>query len=439
MRRVALVILAAVAIAIAVPFALAWRSGIDAIEPPPRASFDQQRIARGALLATLGDCNACHTAEGGRTYAGGRALETPFGVIHGTNITPDPDTGLGRWSEAAFVRAMREGIDRDGRHLYPAFPYNHFTRITDEDLGALYAYLMTREPVRAEPPQNALSFPFNIRALVAGWNLLFLDRTPWQPDAQQSAEWNRGAYLVEGLAHCGACHTPRNALGGEKRDARFGGGEIEGWHAPALNANTVAPAPWTAERVFAYLRAGQEPAHGATTGPMAPVVHNLATVPESEVRAIAAYIASWATQGAAERRQAGEALLARVQQGELPLAAARDAPQDPGARVFAATCSVCHDAGRDAHESGRALNLALSTAVRAPTPRNLYNFILYGLRPDEGQRGRWMPGFATALTDEQIVALATWLRRAAGAEPWPDMTTALRQARRSTPEAYAER
>ena len=128
--------------------------------------------------------------------------------------------------------------------------------------------------------------------------------------------------------------------------------------------------------MFAYLRAGQEPAHGATTGPMAPVVHNLATVPESEVRAIAAYIASWATQGAAERRQAGEALLARVQQGELPLAAARDAAQDPGARVFAATCSVCHDAGRDAHESGRALNLALSTAVRAPTPRNLYNFIL---------------------------------------------------------------
>ena len=217
MRRVALVILAAVAIAIAVPFALAWRSGIDAIEPPPRASFDQQRIARGALLATLGDCNACHTAEGGRTYAGGRALETPFGVIHGTNITPDPDTGLGRWSEAAFVRAMREGIDRDGRHLYPAFPYNHFTRITDEDLGALYAYLMTREAVRAEPPQNALSFPFNIRALVAGWNLLFSIAPRGSPMRSRAPNgiaariWSRGWRIVAPVILRATRSAARNA------------------------------------------------------------------------------------------------------------------------------------------------------------------------------------------------------------------------------------
>jgi mono/diheme cytochrome c family protein len=247
---------------LAIAYALTWRPSIDAVEPPPRSNFDAKLIATGAQLATIGDCNACHTAPGGKTYAGGRALETPFGTIYGTNITPDPYTGIGNWSQQAFVRAMREGVDREGNHLYPAFPYNHFTIVSDDDLAALYAYVMTREPVRVQTPANELRFPFNVRALVAGWKLLFLDRAAFESSAQQSAEWNRGAYLVQGLAHCGACHTPRNRMGAEKKDALFAGGEIEGWHAPALDASAPAPVPWTAERLYTYLRTGSEEAHG---------------------------------------------------------------------------------------------------------------------------------------------------------------------------------
>jgi len=416
----------------------AWHPSIAPIEPPARASFDAKLIAKGAELAAIGDCNSCHTAPGGRTYAGGRALETPFGTIYGTNITPDPYTGIGNWPPAAFVRAMREGVDREGHHLYPAFPYNHFTRMSDDDLAALYAYLMTREPVRVETPANKLAFPFNIRALIAGWKLLYLERAAFASNTQQSNEWNRGAYLVEGLAHCGACHTPRNRLGAEKKDERFAGGEIEGWHAPALNASAPAPVPWTAERIYTYLRTGSEEAHGATAGPMAPVVHNLSGVSESEVRAIATYIASLTAQASAERQKRGQELVARAQSGG-PLAIPQ-AASDPGAQIYRGACGVCHDTPRDQTTSGAALNLTLSSAVAAPSPRNLVNFILDGIVPDEGTRGRWMPGFAGALTDGQIVALVNYLRQyAAGAQPWKDVGEVVKQARRGMPESYAQR
>ncbi|HWI13809.1 MAG TPA: cytochrome c, partial [Burkholderiales bacterium] len=345
--------------------AFTWRPAIDPVDPPSRASFDAKLIAKGAELATIGDCNSCHTAPGGKTYAGGRALETPFGTIYGTNITPDPYTGIGNWPQAAFVRAMREGVDREGHHLYPAFPYNHFTRVSDDDLAALYAYLMTREPARVETPANKLAFPFNIRALIAGWKLLYLDRAAFASNTQQSNEWNRGAYLVEGLAHCGACHTPRNRLGAEKKDKRFAGGEIEGWHAPALDASAPAPAPWTAQRIYTYLRTGSEEAHGSTTGPMAPVVHNLSNVPESEVRAIATYIASFTAQVPAERQRRGQELAASAQSAAPPAAA--QTANDPGAQIYRGACSVCHDTPRDATTSGAALSLALSTAVAAPS------------------------------------------------------------------------
>ncbi|MGE5522259.1 MAG: c-type cytochrome [Rhodospirillaceae bacterium] len=438
-RRAVSIAILVLLLLLAIGYALTWRSSIDAIEPPPRSIFDVKLIEKGAQLAAIGDCNACHTAPGGKTYAGGRALETPFGTIYGTNITPDPYTGIGKWSEAAFVRAMREGVDREGRHLYPAFPYNYFTRLSDDDLAALYAYLMTREPVRTETPANKLGFPFNIRPLLAGWKLLYLDRTSFASDTQQSAEWNRGAYLAQGLAHCGACHTPRNRMGAEKEDELYAGGEIEGWHAPALNGSAPAPAPWTAERLYTYLRTGSEEAHGSATGPMAPVVHNLSNVPESEVRAIAAYIASYTTQAPADRQKRGEELATRAGSG-TPLPTAQGS-NDTGAQIYRGACSVCHDAPRDPTTSGAALNLALSTAVAAPTPRNLINFILYGIAPEEGARGRWMPGFAGALTDDQIVALANYLRQTAvaGAQPWQDVGEEVKKAKRGSAEPLARR
>ena len=217
--------------------------------------------------------------------AGGRPLQTPFGTIYSTNITPDVETGIGAWSYPAFERAMREGIHRDGRHLYPAFPYTHFAKTTDADMQALYAYLMAQSPVRAETPSNTLAFPFNLRPLMAGWNALFHKPNVFQPDPTKSATWNRGAYLVEGLGHCGACHSPRNALGAEKANAYLAGGFAEGWEAPALTSLSQAPIPWSEDELYAYLRTGESRFHGVAAGPMAPVVKELAALPDSRTSA----------------------------------------------------------------------------------------------------------------------------------------------------------
>src|SRR5688572_16502185 len=201
--RLLLAFLLILLIAITLFVAFSWRGEIAPGETPARASFDTALINRGASLAAIGDCVACHTAPGGKAYAGGYPLKTPFGTIHGTNITPDPETGIGRWSETAFLRAMREGVDREGRHLYPAFPYDHFTLLSDDELKALYAFVMTREPVRAETPANDVVFPLNARMLLAGWKLLFFNQRAYQPEPAQGNDWNRGAYLVQGLGHCG--------------------------------------------------------------------------------------------------------------------------------------------------------------------------------------------------------------------------------------------
>src|SRR5258708_6971601 len=180
----------------AAAFAVVWRPAIAAIDPPAPQSFDASLVKRGRELAELGNCNDCHTVRGARNFAGGMAVPTPFGTIYSSNITPDAETGIGRWSEDAFQRAMRFGVDREGRHLYPTFPYDHFTNVSDSDNRALYAFLMTREPVRAVTPENKLSFPLDQRVVVAGWKLLFLRRDTYEPNPARSAEWNRGAYLV---------------------------------------------------------------------------------------------------------------------------------------------------------------------------------------------------------------------------------------------------
>src|SRR5664279_2706117 len=272
-------------------FAVAWRPEISAIDPPAAQSFGDALVKRGRALAAIGNCASCHTPRGGKSFAGGVPVPTPFGTIYSSNITPDPETGIGRWPEAAFRRAMRSGVDRDGKHLYPTFPYDHFTHVSDDDDRALYAYLMTRQPVAAPERANQLSFPLDQRVVIAGWKLLFLRHGNWQPDITKSAEWNRGAYLVEGLAHCGACHTPRNALGAERASSAFAGGDVDNWHAYAINAQSPAPVPWTADALYGYLRQGWQSDHGVARGPMAQVVSNLASVPDSDIHAIATYMA----------------------------------------------------------------------------------------------------------------------------------------------------
>jgi mono/diheme cytochrome c family protein len=414
-------------------FAVTWRPAIAAIEPP-RSAFDPTLVKRGRELAAIGNCNDCHTVRGGGSFAGGLPVPTPFGTIYSSNITSDAETGIGRWSEAAFRRAMRSGVDRDGQHLYPTFPYDHFTNVSDEDDAALYAYLMTRPAVHAPARENALSFPLDQRFVIAGWKLLFLRRGSYQPDGTKSAEWNRGAYLVEGLAHCGACHTPRNGLGAERSNAQFAGGDVDNWHAYAINAQSPAPVPWDAEALFAYLRNGWQPDHGVARGPMAEVVSNLSSVSASDVHAIATYMAGVFGPPTAERIQHGEAVLAQTKAPAASVPAATGTPASgahvEGASIYAAACATCHETGRPLPYGG--VNLGLSTAISSPDPRNAVNIVLSGVRPVEGERSPIMPGFAASMDDDQIVALLQFLRGRFSNQPaWTGVEKAVADARRT--------
>jgi len=434
-RNIAFSLLALVVLGGGAFAAYAWHPAIDPIDPPRRESFDPALVRRGAQLAALGNCNVCHTVPGGQVFAGGLALPTPFGTIYSTNITPDPETGIGRWSEAAFARSMRAGLDRDGSHLYPAFPYNHFTLVSDEDNRALYAYLMTRDPVRAPARENDLPFPLNQRFVLAGWKLLFFREGPYRPAQDQGEEWNRGAYLAEGLGHCGACHTPRNALGAEKRGEHYAGGEAEGWHAYAINAASAAAVPWTTDSMFDYLRRGWHEHHGIARGPMAPVTANMAYVPEEDARAVAAYTVASMGQPSAERQRRAEALLAArgpVGGGARPAASdSQTVPAsggEPGAAIYAGACATCHEAGRPLPFGG--INLAFSSGVRGESPENLINVVLNGLPAAEGERAPIMPGFRGVLDDAQLVALLSHLRARFGEAPaWEGLDKAVREAR----------
>src|SRR5260370_2561926 len=272
--------------------ALAWRSSLAPTDPPAATNFPAELIAKGEALAGAGYCATCHTVKGGATYAGGDGMQPQFGVIYSTNITPDPETGIGRWSREAFTRAMHEGVSRDGSHLFPAFPFDHCTKVTDEDVKALYAYFMTRPPVRATAQSNTVPFPLNIRLLQEGWKILFFRSGRYQPEASKSAEWNRGAYLAQGLSHCGACHTPRNLLAAEKTADAYPAATIDNWIAPPLTDANPSPVPWTEDELFSYLRNGVAPLHGVTARPMSPVVHaGLSAVPDSDIRAVAEHFA----------------------------------------------------------------------------------------------------------------------------------------------------
>ena len=413
LRLFAEVVLAGVLIVLAGFSGCASRSEIAPIAQPQ--SFPREQVAKGAELAHLGNCLGCHTGEGGKPFAGGTSIKTPFGTLYGTNITPDPDTGIGRWPLQAFARAMREGVDREGRHLYPAFPYDHFTKVADDDIAALYAFLMTREPVRQENRANRVPIP---RAFIGVWKSRYFTPGVYRPEAGRSADWNRGAYLVQGLGHCGACHTPRNELGAEEQDAAFAGAEVEGWHAPALNAASPSPVPWTAEALQSYLRNGIAEQHAMSAGPMQEVTRDLSHVSDEALRAIATYIVSLDKRSADERARHAETALER----------ARKMQAMRGNAIYDGACADCHDRGRA--EEGGALELPLGTALTVPTPRNLAYIIRDGILPPEGERGAWMPAFAGMLTDEQLTDLLNYLRALSGEPAWPDVARAVRNLSR---------
>jgi len=405
---------------------LGWRSVIAPVAFSAPA-YSQSTIDRGRTLAAIGDCAVCHTAQGGTPNAGGRAMETPFGTLYSTNLTPDAETGLGRWSFSAFQRAMREGISRDGHHLYPAFPYTAFAKTSDDDLQALYAYFMSLPAVRAPTPEAELQFPFGLRPLMAGWNALFHDPAPMQPVMQQSAEWNRGAYLVNGLGHCGACHTPRNALGAEQGGGAFlSGAMVDGWEAPALTGSTSKSAvPWNADALYRYLRNGHSPRHGIAGGPMAEVVRELAVVPDDDVRAMATYLASLnpAVSDADATLQAQRAIAtAAGGQGRL---------LGPAQRMFDSACAACHHDGNGPTLLGVNTPLALNSNLTSDRPDNLLRTILDGVREPASREIGFMPAFREALDDAQIAELAGYMRArfAPQAPAWQDLPQSVARLR----------
>lgn len=385
--------------------AMPWRSAIAPVVPD-LSVYASSAVERGRLIAAAGDCVVCHTAPGGTPNAGGLAMETPFGTIMSTNITPDRATGIGAWSYPAFERAMRHGIGRDGRHLYPAFPYTAFARIDDSDMQSLYAFLMSQPAVASTPPKTNLAFPYSVRPLMAGWNALFHDATPFAPDASQSVLWNRGAYLVNGVGHCGACHTPRNALGAEKTGPLevLAGATVKGWDAPALNRLTQGDQPWTRDEVYTYLRTGHAQRHGVAAGPMAPVIEGLSALPDRDILAMATYLTSL-SEGAATPAAASTPMPA------VATAAPAVSTQSlPGARIFEGACAACHDPGRGMALFGVRPDMATNTNVHADRPDNLIQVILHGIQDPAAEDLGFMPGFAGTLNDQQVGDLVRYLR-----------------------------
>ncbi len=411
---------AAFALAVAGSCAIAEHPEVARLEAAPApTSFDARLVARGAELAAVGNCRGCHTPPGARAYSGGLPLKSPFGTLYTSNITPDPRTGIGLWSEEAFRRAMREGIDRRGEHLYPAFPYDHYTLVTDDDDRAIYAYLMTRPAVQNRPPANELVFPFNVRASIAAWKKLYFHPGAYTPDATHDAQWNRGRYLTEGLGHCSACHSPRNKLQAEEPGRHMDGGEAEGWHAYAIDARSAAPVSWTVESLYGYLRRGWTADHGVARGPMAGVARELAQASDADVRAMAVYVVSLmegTRHAPAQPRPAGDSRAARLYEG---------------------ACARCHDHGDPLPFGGIAMERSIGVA--GESPRKLANVILYGLPAADGETAPVMPGYAGALTDSELAELMAWLRaRYTDRPPWPDLARQVREARAAGEEVARE-
>jgi mono/diheme cytochrome c family protein len=408
---------------------LSWRAAIAPIERPNPASFASESVARGEVLAAEGHCVSCHIRPGGQPLAGGYGVNTPFGVIYGTNITPDPKTGIGAWSLEAFTRAMREGVSRDGSHLFAAFPFNAFTELQEDDVKALYAYLMTRPAVSATVPPNTVPFPLNVRFLQEGWKILCFRSGRYQPDPAKDAQWNRGAYLAQAVGDCGGCHTPRNALGGEKLRDAFAGTVIDNWIAPPLTEANPSPIPWTQEELFRYLRTGVDPLHGAAVAAtMTPVIRDamdLPLVPDSDVRAIALYMSGINHAGARESNV--EAATKEALQNSS-LGSGLD--YDPDANLYASACLSCHYNTGTVPLAARP-ELALNSALSLPEPTNFIQTVLRGIGSTEGAPGLVMPAYASSLTDAELARLAAYLRRTRTTRPpWTDLENKVAVARR---------
>jgi mono/diheme cytochrome c family protein len=365
------------------------------------APADPQTIAQGKYLAAAGDCIACHTAPGGAPFAGGTVINTPFGKLLGPNLTPDQDTGIGGWTDDQFVRAVKYGYGHNVGHLYPGLPYIYFNKVPTADLLKIRAYLNSLPPVHNQIAANQLPFPFDIRTLMIGWNLLFFPNTgDFQPDPSQSAAWNRGAYLVQGLGHCAACHTPKNSLGGDKTGQEFTGYIVDGANAPALvNSTADGLGIWSAADIATYLKNGRNQ-YAAASGPMASVITNSTSqLSPADDQAIATYLKS----------------LPGNATPPAPVAAT-DPAMVAGGHVFADECAACHTSAGTG-EPDLIPSLKASPEVNAADPATLLHVVLNGgkgVATSAAPTASAMPAFRGILDDQQVADVLTYVRNSWG-------------------------
>lgn len=382
----------------------------------------QDLAAQGRYQAVLGDCAGCHTVPGGKPFAGGTVLETPFGKIAVPNITPDRETGLGNWTEADFRRAMREGISPGGKRLYPAMPYPAYARMPDADISALWIYLKTVAPVRHAVEPNLLPFPYNIRTLMAGWNWLHPSPAGFTPTVGKSAEWNRGAYLVTGPGHCGACHTAKTFLGADRATA-LTGTSLQGWFAPEITgAKPHGIGSWSADDIVVYLKSGWN-TRAAATGPMVEVVENSTSqMTDADLKAIAVYLKGQPS-GAAVRAERA-----------LP---AGDPAMQAGGRLYQGNCVGCH--GWDG--KGETLifpPLAGNAILLQPSAESLTRVVLEGAQAagtKSAPTAPAMPSFAWKLNDGEVAALLTYIRNSWGNAAAPVSAVSVAKIRKGLRDA----
>ncbi|TPL05543.1 MULTISPECIES: cytochrome c [unclassified Mesorhizobium] len=381
--------------------ALTLAAGFAGLALGPAIAADQaDQIIRGQYQAVLGDCAGCHTKPGGKPLAGGLPLETPFGALIPPNITPDTETGIGNWSEADFRDMMKTGVGHNGVRLYPAMPYPAYTRMTGQDISDLWAYLTTVDPVSNKVEANQLPFPLNIRLSMWGWNLLNFSETPFTPDPSKPAEWNRGAYIVQGAGHCGTCHTPKSFLGADKDSVFLQGASLQGWFAPDITNNAQSGlGKWSEDELVQYLKTGVN-AHSIASGPMAEAVENSTSkMTDADLKAVAVYLKSLGSDtGVAQPAKPDRA---RMVTGEA---------------IYRDNCSACH--GGDGAGAG-ALFPALSnnSIVAQGNTETLAQLVLAGSQAVHTEHARTtpaMPSLAWRLSDQEVADVLTYVRNSWG-------------------------
>nr|WP_309477049.1 cytochrome c [Trinickia acidisoli] len=403
---------------------LAASSALALAQGPASASADV--VKQGEYLARAGDCIACHTQPGGKLFGGGRAMPTPFGTLYSPNITPDDETGIGQWTADEFYRMMHTGRSRDGSLLYPAMPYGAYTKVSRADSDAIFAYLRSVPPVHQPNRPHEMRFPYNNRELLLGWRTLYFREGEYQADPTRSVEWNRGAYLVQGLGHCSMCHTAINALGGSSESKAFEGGLIpmQDWYAPSLTSNKEAGlGDWSIADITALLQKGASN-RGAVYGPMAEVVYDsLQYLSDDDVRAMAVYLKSLPQHGAESQTAASPV------SGEE-----RDLLARLGSKIYDAQCATCH--GK--HGEGKLSDfppLANNQSIQMTSAVNPIRMVLNGgYAPGTAKNPSpyGMPPFAQSLSDEEVAAVVTFIRTAWGNHGTP-VTAKEANALRSAP------